>query len=207
MHPSDTETVVGLCTAELIAPLYVVTAGHCAERLLKNEPVKVHVTWENVGEGVEKVERKAIRCTRSPTSEDVAVCELLSKVGSNVKPAILNPNVYKSKHHATLPVYCAGTYDGFHFTGPKKLEYEDSGAHLYVSNKNGSGMHAGDSGGGWVQLKNVTSSKDPMKHWEIKSLLVGVIHGGTGTRGIAGQLSSIREFIDKTTNGTVVWES
>lgn len=36
---------VGLCTAELVAPLWVITAGHCATRMLRHEEDKVQVEF------------------------------------------------------------------------------------------------------------------------------------------------------------------
>ena len=47
MHPADdaSEVAVGLCTASLVAKSWILTAGHCATRMLKHEKVNVKVSW------------------------------------------------------------------------------------------------------------------------------------------------------------------
>eukprot|EP00939_MAST-03C_sp_MAST-3C-sp1_P005306 g5306.t1 len=184
---------VGLCTAELISPLWVITAGHCAVRILRNEKVRVQVDFEDVERGV-------TRCIHAPKKVDVALCKLKLPINS-VKIVSLNRDLYTSAkiRHAKKTVLCVGTYHGTHVTGPKKLEYESSGAHLYVDNSKGSGMHAGDSGGAWLMGGNASS------------VLTGIIHGGEGSgthrRGVAAQVSYLKQWIDSTTNGTASWVS
>jgi hypothetical protein len=46
-YGSDLGAVIGECTCALISPLWIITAGHCAERVLKKEKVdvKVGASW------------------------------------------------------------------------------------------------------------------------------------------------------------------
>merc|ERR1711879_195838 len=105
-----------------------------------------------------------------------------------------NSDEYKTNGPHGKAVITVGTAGGYHSAGPKKLEYEGNGAHLYVSQ---GGMKAGDSGGAWVHqiTDTVTNNTDVV--------LSGVIHGS----GIAGQMSFIRTWIDRITNGTSTWVS
>ena len=107
-------------------------------------------------------------------------------------------------------MYTVGTSGGYHEEGPKALEYEGNGAHLYVHKADaaaadaaaaagGLGMKAGDSGGAWVH--------EVHNGGKAQYLLSGVIHGGSSSRGIAAQVSFMRSWIDKTTNSTVQWGS
>ena len=84
---------------------------------------------------------------------DVAICKLKLPVGA-ITPVALNLDHYTVHGPHGRDVTCVGTKGGLHHVGPKKLEYEANGAHLYVSNAGGSGMHAGDSVGlgGALQL-------------------------------------------------------
>eukprot|EP00940_MAST-03C_sp_MAST-3C-sp2_P002106 g2106.t1 len=183
----------GLCTADLVAPKWIATAGHCAVRMLKHEKVSVQVTFQGVVRGL-------IRCVHAPEKVDVALCELKLPV-NHIAPVALNAETYTTKHHAKFPVFCVGTYHGTHVTGPKTLEYEVTGAHLYVDNSGGSGMHAGDSGGGWF----IKQSQGNASNY----LLTGIIHGGTGSgshkKGVAAQPPFLRAWIDRETNRTVKW--
>lgn len=184
---------VGLCTGELIAKQWIVTAEHCATRLLKHETVKVQVTFT---QSSAKVKRGVTHCVSAKAAYDVdvALCKLKIPVNA-FKPMRLNSDKYKTSGPHGKPVTCVGTSGGYHATGPKKLTYEGNGAHLYVS-KSG-GMKAGDSGGAWVhQVTDSVTNKTEV-------VLSGVIHGS----GIAGQMSFIRAWIDRITNGTSTWVS
>ena len=198
-------TVIGLCTAELIAKEWILTAEHCATRLLKHEKDTVRVTF---GESSAKVERGVTHCVKpSGADVDVVICKLALGVGS-VSPLVLNADKYTTARHGKA-VMCVGTADGYHANGPKALEYEGNGAHLYVSQSSGSGMKAGDSGGAWIHEVSVTNATSNAT--TTHQLLSGVIHGGSGSgkhkRGIAAQVSFIRSFIDEHTNGTATWAS
>ena len=208
-HPSTDSgtlsTVVGLCTAELIASDWIITAEHCATRLLKHEKDKVRVTF---AESAAKVERGVTHCVKpSGADVDVVICKLTLGVGS-ISPLLLNADKYTTAQHGKA-VMCVGTAGGYHADGPKTLEYEGNGAHLYVSQSSGSGMKAGDSGGAWVHEVNVANATS--NSTTMHQLLSGVIHGGSGKgkhkRGIAAQVSFIRSFIDEHTNGTAAWAS
>lgn len=194
---------VGLCTAELVAPLWVVTAAHCAARVLHNESVKVHV--ELVNATTRNLRRDVVPhgCAHAPGGIDVALCKLTEAVGeAEAKPVALSAALFATGGAAPpgSGVMCVGTYHGLHATGPKPLLTEVSGAHLYVDNTNGSGMHAGDSGGAWL-LRSAASSDE----W----VLAAVIHGGErtegGRRGVASQLSYIGAWVNATTGGTAAW--
>ena len=190
---------VGLCTAELIAPHFVMTAGHCAVRVLHNETVSVKVTFENTNASA-PISRGIVACHHAPQDEDLAVCKLDKPISTHtIQPIAMAASVYTTVLACQGSVMCVGTYHGLHATGPKTLEYEASGAKLYVNNSNGSGMHAGDSGGAWVTI-------DPHHN---RHVLVGVIHGGAGKglarKGVAVQPSFVRSFIDHTTNDTATW--
>ena len=102
---------VGLCTAELVAPEWVVTAGHCAVRLLEHETVKVHVTFEH---STNKIKRGVTRCLRAPASEDLAICQLTLPVSRNaIIPVGLSAIKYTSAGmHLAGDVMCVGTYGG-----------------------------------------------------------------------------------------------
>ena len=165
---------VGDCTCSLISKEWIITAKHCAERLLKHEKVNVKINFHGDSP---HVERGVTHCVRSSGGADVdiAICHLTAKVGA-FPPVAVNSNVMKTGHKA-VEVETIGTMGGLHHP-TKKLEYEANGAHLYV--KKGGGMKAGDSGGPWVM------------HANGGSYLVGVLHGG----GIAGQTSHIRSFLD-----------
>ena len=199
----DHGTAVGLCTASLIAKEWVITAGHCATRMLKHEPVRVTVEFAEGG-AVKRGVTHCIKCDEG-CGLDVAICHLTLPVG-HINPVRLNSDHYTIDGDHGRCVTCVGTYDGIHATGPKKLEYEANGAHLYVSNAGGSGMHAGDSGGAWViESRNATTNTSFY-------VLAGVIHGGQGSgahkRGVAGQLGypMLRSFIAKHVNSTT-WVS
>jgi len=172
---------VGDCTCSLIAPFWIITAEHCAERVLKHEKVDVKINFHGDSP---HVERSITHCVRAK-EVDVAICRLTAKVGA-FPPVAINPEVMKSGH-GSVDVTTIGTKGGLHEVGPKRLEYEKSGAHLYV--KKGGGMKAGDSGGPWVQKSG--------GHY----YLVGVLHGS----GIAGQPSYIRGFLDSHIDG-IIWD-
>ena len=87
---------------------------------------------------------------------DVVICKLKLGVGS-VSPLLLNSDKYTTAQHGKA-VMCVGTAGGYHADGPKALEYEGNGAHLYVSQSSGSGMKAGDSGGAWIHEVSVTNA-------------------------------------------------
>eukprot|EP00911_Craspedida_sp_UC1_P002284 UC1_evm5s1729 len=148
--------VVGLCTCSLIGSRHIITAGHCAERLFRHErdDVKVHFEQRHP-----ETIRHVTACVHAPDHLDVAVCTLANVAGQANERAILNRETYTSSQHggSAQQVYTVGTYHGLHVEGPKALEYESNGAHLYVSNRGGSGMHAGDSGGPWVQVHPCTN--------------------------------------------------
>lgn len=193
---------VGLCTAELVAPLWVVTAGHCAVRMLHNETVKVHVELPDAT--TPNLRRNVVphSCVHAPSGIDVALCRLAEQVGpTEALPVKLNAAVYETGGAVPPPegALCVGTYHGMHATGPKPLLTETGGAHIFVDNTNGSGMHAGDSGGAWL----VRST--PESEW----VLAGVIHGGEKRgghkHGVASQVSYIGAWINATTGGAVRW--
>ena len=191
---------VGLCTAELIAPSWAITAGHCATRLLKHEKVTVHISF---AQSAAKVERGVVRCVKANGYDvDVAICMLKAAVHA-FKPFTLNSDKYTTARHGG-PVITVGTSGGYHASTPKALEYEGNGAHLYVSKKSGGGMKAGDSGGAWVHTWRNPATK------KTQHLLSGVIHGGSGKgkhkRGIAAQVSFIRKFLDANIKG-LTWAS
>ena len=200
-------TAVGLCTAELIAPLYIITAAHCATRMLKNETVHVHVEFENAT--TTNLRRDVVQhsCVHAPRGTDVAICRLIASVPpAEVVPVALVSDIYRTGESNLPEVECVGTYHGLHATGPKALLAEKSGQHVYVDNTNASGMHAGDSGGAWVvRSARARASADE------QLLLVGVIHGGEtnhGKRlGVAAQVAYIGGWINATTNGTARWRS
>jgi len=170
---------VGDCTCSLIAPSWIITAEHCAERVLKHEKVDVKINFHGDNP---HVERSITHCIRSDGDEDVAICHLTAAVHA-FPPVAISPIVYTSGDRDVITI---GTKGGLHEVGPKKLSYEKSGAHLYV--KKGGGMKAGDSGGPWV-------IEAGGHHY-----LVGVLHGS----GIAGQPSYIRKFLDNNVNG-IIW--
>ena len=193
---------VGLCTAELVAPLWVITAGHCAARVLHNETVKVHVELLNATTPTLRRDVEAHSCVHAPGKIDVALCRLTEQVGvEEAHPVKLNLALYKPG--GALPpsegAMCVGTSHGLHAIGPKTLLTQSGGAHLFVDNTNGSGMHAGDSGGAWLVRSKVG------REW----VLTGVIHGGEKRggqkHGVASQLSYIGEWINATTGGAVQW--
>eukprot|EP00035_Acanthoeca_spectabilis_P031971 m.16577 g.16577 ORF g.16577 m.16577 type:complete len:441 (-) comp5063_c0_seq1:97-1419(-) len=172
---------VGDCGCALIAPEWIITAEHCAERVLKHEPVHVHIYFHG---DEPRVERTVSHCIRA-TTVDVAICHLTVAVHA-FPPVWINPEIYRLGHHRpNTYVYTIGTKDGLDPVY-KRLEYEASGAHLYV--KRGGGMKAGDSGGPWVQEAHGSH------------FLVGVLHGS----GIAGQPSWFRKFLDDNVPG-ITW--
>ena len=219
-------TSIGLCTAELVAKEWILTAAHCATRILKKEPVTVRVrpqlsaqlvnnrvgslaTWLLSSSQVTfehssgNVERGVTHCISLP-DEDVALCKLKLPVNA-FAPAVLNSDVYTTSNHGGS-VLCVGTAGGFTVVGPKALvKYEAGGAHLYVDNTGGSGMKAGDSGGAWLRAKTVGN--------QTQHFLSGVIHGGMSEGGkklgVAGQPShpATRKAIDQHTNSTATWAS
>ena len=191
---------VGVCTAELIAPSWAITAGHCATRVLKHEKVSVRITF---AQSAAKVKRGVVRCVKADGYDvDVAICKLKTPVHA-FQPFTLNSDKYTTAHHGR-PVITVGTSGGYHASTPKTLEYEGNGAHLYVSKKSGGGMKAGDSGGAWVHQRKSRATGKALY------LLSGVIHGGSGKgkhkRGIAAQVSFIRKFLDKNIKG-LKWAS
>ena len=169
---------IGDCGCALLSRWWIITAEHCAERVLKHEKVDVKINFHGDSP---HVERSVTHCVRANNDEDVAICRLTAAVNA-FPPVNANPQVYKTGHGATS-VYTVGTMGGLHVVGPKRLEYEASGAHLYVAK--GGGMKAGDSGGPWVQQVGG-------HHY-----LVGTLHGS----GIAGQIAHIRAFLDRHASG------
>jgi hypothetical protein len=171
--------------------------------MLHNETVHVHI--ELINATTRNLRRDVVphSCVHAPEGIDVALCRLTEEVGpTEALPVRLNAALYATG--GALPaagagVMCVGTYHGLHQTGPKPLLTQASGAHLYVDNTNGSGMHAGDSGGAWL-LQSAVS-----KEW----VLTGVIHGGEkkgGHRhGVASQLSYVGAWVNATTEGAAQW--
>ena len=198
------DPMVGLCTATLIAPLWIMTAAHCAVRYLHNETVHARVIF---GEGGD-LKRSVVSCVHAQANtsihskgEDTALCKLKRAI-HQLPPVRLNADLYTSAGAHGKPVYCVGTRKGYHVVGPKPLLYEPSGGHLFVNNSNGSGMHAGDSGGAWLHMLP-SESATPAEY--VQS---GVIHGSAGHGlGAACQPSFIREWIDQVTGMTVSWVS
>ena len=196
--------VVGLCTAELVAKDWIITAAHCATRVLKKEPVHVQIIFSQSNNP--EVKRGIKSCHKCIGKDvDVVLCKLSVPVNA-FKPFTLNSDLYRTNKPAKKGkgVYTVGTSGGYHEEGPKVLEYEGNGAHLYVHKEadaaaGGWGMKAGDSGGAWVH--------EVHNGGKTQYLLSGVIHGGSGSRGIAAQVSFMRSWIDKTTNSTAQWGS
>jgi hypothetical protein len=202
--------VVGLCTAELVAKDWIITAAHCATRVLKKEPVHVQLTFSQSNKP--EVKRGIKSCHKCIGMDvDVVLCKLSVPVNA-FAPFTLNSDLYRTNAPAKKGkgVYTVGTSGGYHEEGPKALEYEGNGAHLYVHKADaaaadaaaaagGLGMKAGDSGGAWVH--------EVHNGGKAQYLLSGVIHGGSSSRGIAAQVSFMRSWIDKTTNSTAQWGS
>jgi hypothetical protein len=117
-----------------------------------------------------------------------------SGAGSSIRIVALGSGVIRL--HRLFTSFCA-------WSTPTPLTA--SGAHIYVSNSGGSGMKAGDSGGAWLHTKRNSTTN------ETHFVLSGVIHGGEGKgthkRGVAGQPSHVRAWIDQTTGGTARWVS
>ena len=166
--------MVGECTCSLIAKEWIITAEHCAERILKHEKVKVRVNFHGDSPHVERGVKHCIGASGG-ADVDIAICQISVPVGA-FPPLTINSEVMKTGHKP-VDVLTVGTKGGLHHS-QKRLEYETNGAHLYV--KKGGGMKAGDSGGPWVQKADGGY------------FLVGVLHGS----GIAGQTSHIRRFLD-----------
>ena len=173
-----TEQAVGECTCSLIAPLWIITAEHCAERVLKHERTHVKVNFHGDNPHVERGVTHCIAANHADV--DIAICKLTVAVHA-FPPVAVNSEVMKTGH-APVEVLTVGTMGGLHHPR-KRLEYERSGAHSYVAK--GGGMKAGDSGAPWVMQARGT-------HY-----LVGVAHGS----GIAGQISHIRAFLDEHIGG------
>ena len=172
------DQVVGECTCSLIAPLWIITAEHCAERVLKHERTTVKVNFHGDNPHVERGVTHCIAANHADV--DIAICKLTVAVHA-FPPVAVNPEVMKSGH-APVEVLTVGTKGGLHHPR-KRLEYERNGAHLRVAK--GGGMKSGDSGAPWVMQARGT-------HY-----LVGVAHGS----GIAGQVSHIRAFLDSHISG------
>jgi len=188
---------VGLCTAELIAKEWILTAEHCATRILKGETVKVQVEFAQSSKNVKRGVKNCVSA-KSKYDVDIALCSLKTPVNA-FAPLLLNSDHYKTKGPHGKAVDCVGTSGGYHTVKNKVLEYEGNGAHLYVNNAGGSGMKAGDSGGAWVHKVEINNKTE--------LVLSGVIHGGSGSRGEAGQVSHIRDWIDRITKNTTTWVS
>lgn len=169
----DPDNVVGDCTCSLIAPLWIITAEHCAERVLKHERSNVKINFHS---NEPHVERGVTHCIAAHGDVDIAICKLTREVKA-FPPIAVNSEIMK-KGHRSVEVQTVGTMGGLHHP-KKRLEFEGNGVHLYV--KKGGGMKAGDSGCPWVMQARGT-------HY-----LVGVAHGS----GIAGQVSHIRAFLDQ----------
>ena len=112
---------VGLCTAELVAREWVITAGHCAVRLFRKEADRVQITFDQGG----ALKRGVTHCVKAPEHEDLALCKLKLPV-NKLTPVRLNSDIYRSAGPHGASVMCVGTYHGIHATGPKPLEYEVS---------------------------------------------------------------------------------
>jgi hypothetical protein len=85
-HPKEDKShlgnVVGDCTASLIAPLWIITAGHCAERVLKHEKVNVKINFHGA-----EVERSVTKCIHADGDQ------VILSIPSDLYPLIY-PSVY-----------------------------------------------------------------------------------------------------------------
>ena len=78
---------VGLCTAELIAKQWIITAEHCATRVLKGETDKVQVTFPQ-GNHIVRGVTHCFKCNEG-CGLDVVVCHLKLPIGA-FPPVALN---------------------------------------------------------------------------------------------------------------------
>jgi hypothetical protein len=92
--------VVGECTCELISPEWIITAGHCAERVLKHEAVDVKINFHGQNP---HVERSVTSCIHADGDQDVAICKLTRPVEAFL-PLKINPAVYKTGHKTVFVV-------------------------------------------------------------------------------------------------------
>ena len=205
VHAEAEHPDVGLCTAELIAPRWIITAAHCAIRKFRNETDYVHIELPNAATPNLRRDVAQEGCLHAPGGVDVALCRLTENVPADQTPPVpLNNALYYTGgvRPPAEGVMCVGTYGGLHATGPKKLITEASGEKLYVDNTEGSGMHAGDSGGAWLMQHNDTGVAGS---WALTAVIHGGVSEGGHRRGVAAQVSYIRQWINSTTDGTVQW--
>jgi hypothetical protein len=117
MHKNSVaENRIGECTCSLLAPEWIITAEHCAERVLKGEEDHVKINFHG---GNPHVERAVTHCVRADHDTDIAICHLSAAVHA-FPPVAVNPEVYKSGHKA-VSVLTIGTKGGLHEVH-KKLE-------------------------------------------------------------------------------------
>ena len=83
---------IGDCGCALLAPWWIITAEHCAERVLKHEHVDVKINFHGDSP---HVERSVTHCLRANNDEDVAICRLTRAVEA-FPPVNVNPQVYQS---------------------------------------------------------------------------------------------------------------
>ena len=87
------DEVVGECTCSLITPFWIITAEHCAERVLKHEKTKVHINFHGQKP---HVERRVNHCiSASHRDVDIAICHLTVAVHA-FPPLAINPTIMKT---------------------------------------------------------------------------------------------------------------
>jgi len=191
-----------LCTAELIAPQWAITARHCAVRLLKGDE-KVKLSFFNKNKQPFRTVAVDEAVSAPSKGVDIALVRLKRKVAQS--PVVLDSTRFGKGTTLTNPrgkkVIRVGTRSRLHWMPPNQFTASGKGVRVLVDNTQGSGMFPGDSGGAWL--------REVQSNGKRSVVLVGVIHGGftQGKKrfGVAFQPSFVRDWINRTTNHTAVW--